>query len=318
MLFSAKTFTHGKTLSSSAFGVVHEARWGNQPCAAKTFFLSQSEFHQQFIQGEISVLKKLRFRHIIQFYRTHEENGRIYVLMELAEKGSLEQAINKGHLAVDDWFTKGRLASEIAQGLDFIHKEGILHRDIKSLSVLLTKRMEVKLAEFGLAKVKSMTMAASAPRTHQSGNKLVGTLRRIAPELLFATNLEYSTKSDVYALGLVMWEMAANCTRPFNDDDNDALVALAVSKGARETFPVGTPAEYREWAERCWHQDPSLRPEASEVVQVHGKSSKESTDDDVDNFVDFSLGESDFSDDPESYDEDEFGSEASATQENID
>ncbi|KAF9161339.1 hypothetical protein DFQ26_004663, partial [Actinomortierella ambigua] len=55
----------GKSLGSGAFGAVHEARWGNQPCAAKTFFLSESNLHQHAIQKEISVLQTLRYRHII-------------------------------------------------------------------------------------------------------------------------------------------------------------------------------------------------------------------------------------------------------------
>ncbi|KAF9967353.1 hypothetical protein BGZ73_000593, partial [Actinomortierella ambigua] len=173
----------GKSLGSGAFGTVHEARWGNQPCAAKTFFGIQFDFQHDAIQKEISVLQTLRYRHVIQFYRTLEEDGRIYLLMELAEKGSLARAITKGELAPDDWVTKKRLASEIARGLAYIHQERVLHRDLKSANVLLTNRMEVKLADFGLAKVRSMASAASA--ANASGVGLKGTLRWTAPELLF-------------------------------------------------------------------------------------------------------------------------------------
>ncbi|KAF9156015.1 hypothetical protein DFQ26_009506, partial [Actinomortierella ambigua] len=264
---SSIALSHRKALGSGAFGTVHEARWGNQPCAAKTFFLSPSEFDRQSIRKEISVLKKLRFRHVIQFYRTHEENDRIYLLMELAERGSLEQAINRGVLSSDDWSTKSRLASEIAQGLDFIHKEKILHRDIRSGNVLLNMHMEVKLVDLRLATVNSMTFESMSVTQSVSG--IVGTLRWIAPELFYASKPEYSTKSDVYALGVVMWEMAANCTRPYKDQIDGALIAVHVSHGGRETFPEDTPTEYREWAERCWHQNPVCRPDASEVVQIH-------------------------------------------------
>ncbi|KAG0256967.1 hypothetical protein DFQ27_005387, partial [Actinomortierella ambigua] len=285
----------GRSLGSGAFGSVQEARWGNQPCAAKTFFLSQSDLDLQSIQREISVLQKLRFRHIIQFYRTHEEHGRIHLLMELAEKGSLAHAINRKEIGLDDWVTKRRLASEIAQGLAFIHQEKVLHRDLKSANVLLTRHMEVKLADFGLAKVKSMTMAAT--RASQSKVGLAGTLRWIAPELLFAKKPEYTTKSDVYALGVVLWEMAAHCTRPFADQDNDAFVALAVSQGDRETFPVNTPTEYRDWAERCWSQDPENRPDASEVALIAGELVEANGDaggeGDDRSFVDLSITDAD-------------------------
>ncbi|KAG0251816.1 Cell cycle serine/threonine-protein kinase cdc5/MSD2 [Actinomortierella ambigua] len=158
--FQHSLLVRGKLLGSGGYGSVYKAYWGNQPCAVKTFFLTQSELAQQSIQTEISFHQKLRHRHIIQFYRTHEEHGCTYLLMELAENGSLEHAITKGHLAVDDWTTKRRLASEIAQGLAFIHQEGIVHRDLKSANVLLTKHMEVKLADFGLAQIKPMALAS--------------------------------------------------------------------------------------------------------------------------------------------------------------
>ncbi|KAF9164529.1 hypothetical protein DFQ26_001336 [Actinomortierella ambigua] len=191
--------------------------------------------------------------------------------MELAEKGSLAQAINKGHLASDDWVTKRRLAHEIARGLAYIHQEGIFHRDLKSANVLLTKHMEIKLADFGLAQIRSMTSAASSAGGKDSA-RAAGTLRWVAPELLYADKPMYSAKSDVYALGVVMWEMAADCTRPFKDQPDDDLIALSVKNGHREQLPGETPLEYCKWVERCWAQDPCDRPSASNVILVHDES----------------------------------------------
>ncbi|KAG0256124.1 copper transport protein ctr1, partial [Actinomortierella ambigua] len=265
----------GAKLGSGTFGVVHQAQYGDQPCAAKAFFASQSELDRKTIDKEISVLQRLRFRHVIQFYRTHEQNDSIYILMELAERGSLAQAINKGHLACDDWANKKRLAHEIARGLAYIHQEGVLHRDLKSANVLLTKHMEVKLADFGLAQIRSMASTASSVSS-QTSKGAAGTLRWVAPELLYTVKPRYSTKSDVYALGVVMWEMATDCTRPFKDQHDDALVALGVKKGRREQLPGGTPLEYREWVERCWAQDPCDRPNAGNVTLVHDESTEES------------------------------------------
>ncbi|KAF8920954.1 hypothetical protein BGZ52_011700, partial [Haplosporangium bisporale] len=75
----------GSSLGSGAYGTVFRAQWGSQLVAAKSFFLSQSDFAQAAIQNEIQVLQKLRHRHIIQFYRTQEQDGQIYLLMDLAE-----------------------------------------------------------------------------------------------------------------------------------------------------------------------------------------------------------------------------------------
>ncbi|KAF9163176.1 hypothetical protein DFQ26_002863 [Actinomortierella ambigua] len=193
--------------------------------------------------------------------------------MELAEKGSLAHVISKGGLAHDDWPTKMRLANEIAQGLAFIHEESIVHCNLKSMNVLLTKHMEAKIGDFGQAIVQSKDSAPS--ESSWSSRSIHGAIRWMAPELLFDPRSENSTKSDVYSLGVVMWEMAANCTRPFKNDDDDARVAMAISKGDREIFPVDTPAEYRGWGERCWAQDPMFRPDASKVVLVDDRTEDE-------------------------------------------
>ncbi|KAF8926274.1 hypothetical protein BGZ47_002827, partial [Haplosporangium gracile] len=264
-------------IGSGGYGSVYKARWGGQPVAAKAFFHSQSDLYEKAIQKESSVLQRLRHRHIIQFYRTHEQDNRVYLIMDLAEKGSLASAINTksgdGQDLLLDWPTKMRLAHEIARGLDYIHHEGVLHRDLKSANVLLTRHMEVKLADFGLAQVRQ-SMSTGASMSNSSAG-VVGTLRWMAPEL-FSDKPKYSSKSDMYALGMVMWEMAANCTVPFQGQPTNYMVPNFVKDGGREVLPDDTPAHYRELVEHCWHQDPASRPDASKVaLMVHDKPTEE-------------------------------------------
>ncbi|KAF9165509.1 hypothetical protein DFQ26_009888, partial [Actinomortierella ambigua] len=94
----------------------HEARWGCQQRAAKSFHVSRSDFHEHAIQKEIKVLKKFKHHNIIQLYRTHEQEDRIHQVMELAEKGTLTKANTL------DWPTKTRIAHEIARGLEYIRQ----------------------------------------------------------------------------------------------------------------------------------------------------------------------------------------------------
>ncbi|KAG0094350.1 hypothetical protein BGZ93_007334 [Podila epicladia] len=271
--------TLGTHLGSGGYGDVFKARWAGQPVAAKKFFLSQSDMYKKAIQKEISILQRLRHRHIIQFYRTHEQDGHIYLLMDLAEKGSLASAINaKSDSRQDlllDWPTKSRLAHEMARGLEYIHHEGFLHRDLKSANVLLTRHMEVKLADFGLAQVRQSMNTGASMSNSSVGAK--GTLRWMAPEL-FLDKPKYSSMSDMYALGMVMWEMAANCTIPFRDQTNNYLVPMFVKEGGREVMPDNTPAQYRKLVEQCWHQDPAQRPDASKVaLWVHDEPTQEAS-----------------------------------------
>ncbi|KAF9971665.1 hypothetical protein BGZ73_005296 [Actinomortierella ambigua] len=244
-------------VGAGAYGSVYYGRWASRRVAIKKFNVNRNQTQQlSAIQKEVDLLERLRCRHIIQFYGTAYHEDKLVLVMDYADGGSLEDVINGRTL---DWPTKTRIYQEIAGGLAYIHHENILHRDLKSANVLLTKHLEVKLADFGLALVKSTSSSNSAADT------LKGTLRWMAPEL-FAKKPQYSTKSDMYALGMVMWEMAANSTKPFVDQlDNFTVVAL-VRDGEREELPEDTPPAYRALVERCWDQDPSKRPTADEMI----------------------------------------------------
>ncbi|KAF9969279.1 copper transport protein ctr1 [Actinomortierella ambigua] len=243
-------------LGSGEYGHVYLASWKGRNVAVKKFFVVQDDVLQSAaIQSEIDILKTLADRHIIQFYGTTYHEGMLVLIMDYAEGGSLKNAIDGRRLT--DWPTRNRVAQEIVRGLAYIHHEGVIHRDLKSMNVLFTRHMEVKLCDFGLATIKV--------RSTSSSTTLKGTIRWMAPEL-FALKPKYSTKSDMYALGVVMWEMATNCTMPFQHQPNNEMVIRFVEAGRREELPEDTPDNYRKWVERCWAHDPLERPEASEMA----------------------------------------------------
>ncbi|KAG0251216.1 hypothetical protein DFQ27_008915 [Actinomortierella ambigua] len=247
-------------MGSGGFGSVYRAHREGRPCAAKECFASFADLSNAAVKKEIAILQQLRHRHVIQYFESLEHDGRTYILMDLAEKGSLAGAIARGE--VTDWPTKTRIAHEIARGLEYIHCRDILHRDLKTANVLLTRFMEVKLCDFGLAKVKTIS-ASSSSAASTGGFK--GTLRWAAPEAL-DVRPKYSKKSDVYALGMVMWAMAANRPEPFDGQQDNMVVVSLVRNGEREAIPEDTPLDYRSWIEQCWHQDPEQRPSARAVV----------------------------------------------------
>ncbi|KAF9970208.1 copper transport protein ctr1, partial [Actinomortierella ambigua] len=227
-------------IGAGGYGHVYHASWKGRKAAVKKFFVVQDEVRQSAaIQREIDILKKLADRHVIQFYGTTYHEDMLVLIMDYAEGGSLKRAIDGRR--VTDWPTKKRIAQEIVRGLTYIHHEGVIHRDLKSLNILFTRYMEVKLCDFGLATLKV--------RSASSTTTLKGTIRWMAPELL-VLKPKYSTKSDMYALGMVMWEMAANCTTPFQHHPNSEMVISLVKGGEREELPEDTPDDYRQWVER--------------------------------------------------------------------
>ncbi|KAG0249570.1 hypothetical protein DFQ27_009942, partial [Actinomortierella ambigua] len=256
----------GTCVGEGGFGAVHIGWWQGQRVAVKRLFLRGQD---SLIHKEIELIKSLRHRHIIQFLDVETIDGCFVLITDFADGGSLQELIVQDSEAADadpsgngllDWGTKSRLAQEMASGLVYIHSKKIIHRDLKSANVLLSKHLEVRLCDFGLARVKTTTASQA------SNGKMEGTLRWMAPELL-TIKPKYTTKSDMYALGMVLWEMAARCTVPFQEQANGSMIADHVRSGGREDIPEETPDAFRLWIESCWAQDPAQRPEAEEMVE---------------------------------------------------
>ncbi|KAG0233780.1 hypothetical protein BGW42_007240 [Actinomortierella wolfii] len=245
-------------IGSGGYGTVHYAHLKTRPVAIKCITVTATdEAELNSIRQEVTVLHRLRDKHVINFYDAFLVDDQLLLLaMEFAEGGSLQAAINSRALS---WSVNKRIAQEIIRGLAYIHGEGITHCDLKSSNILLTKYGEVKIADFGLA-IFTMDSTVKARRA-----KARGSLRWMAPELL-TKSPKYSPKSDIYALAMVMWEMAAKKTQPFKDQVVDEVVAALVQGGDREDLPDDTPEAYRERVHRCWDQNPMKRPNAIDMV----------------------------------------------------
>ncbi|KAF9160286.1 hypothetical protein DFQ26_005692, partial [Actinomortierella ambigua] len=259
----------GEHIGSGQHGVVFHCHYNARKAAIKKFkFRHDMTGQTEIIEQEIALLQRLQYRHIIQFYGVLRQDNEISLITDFAEGGCLNDAIQDSRVA--DWRVKERIAQEIANGLAYIHHEDIIHRDLKSDNVLLTGLMEVKLCDFGLAVVKN----SSGSHTTEV---MRGTIRWLAPELLRAAKPSYTNKSDIYALGMVMWEMAAMCTIPFKTINNSLVMAEAVHGGEREQLPDNTPPDYQRWVALCWRQNPLDRPQAHEVVLANVLASNASS-----------------------------------------
>ncbi|KAF9970316.1 hypothetical protein BGZ73_006996 [Actinomortierella ambigua] len=246
----------GKCLREGDYGAVYIGLWHGQRCAVKRFYR-----HDQYqnIQREISVVKNLRHRHIIQFLSAESYEGSLVMITDFADGGSLKTAIDNKRLG-EGWSKKEEIAKEIAKGLAYIHANKITHGRLNSSNVLLTQHLEVKLCDFGLAQIKIDTASCQSHSQRLDESML----RWMAPEIL-ARPPKYSTKSDMYAFGMVMWEMAADCTTPFYEKADNDMFADAVLQGEREVVPKETPKDFKSWIGQCWEQEPSKRPEAVEI-----------------------------------------------------
>ncbi|KAF9976883.1 hypothetical protein BGZ73_007591 [Actinomortierella ambigua] len=265
------SLTVGTIIGAGRHGKVYHGQWHERKVALKKFPIAKGEVHKaEAIQREIETLQSLVNRHLVQYYgngTTYHEDMLVLVMDEV-EGGSLQQAIEtqiQPHQQMD-WPTKSRITQEIACGLAYLHHHQVLHIDLKSSNVLLKRhhpRLQVKLCDFWLPTIKAQSSCSNEdhPALRSASS------RWMAPEI-FADRPEYSTKSDMYALGMVMWEMAANCTIPFHSQLDNAVVVAIVKRGEREILPEDTPSDYCQWVHRCWSHDPEKRPEASEMATM--------------------------------------------------
>ncbi|KAI8597179.1 kinase-like domain-containing protein, partial [Dissophora ornata] len=199
-------------------------------------------------EREVAFAKQVQNRHIIQFLSVQQD----MILMEYAEGGNLSNAILGG--SVTDWETKTQIAKQVSLGLAYLHRQNIIHCDIKSAKIVLTKHGDAKICDFGRARMVG-------DGGDGGGN---GTPPWMAPEL-FLNPPQYSCKSDVYALGMVMWEMAAGCTEPYRDHTLDNMI-YCITNGVTEKVPNDTPKEYAACIHDCWNREIEKRPTAVDIL----------------------------------------------------
>ena len=262
-----KEITIKNKVGEGGSGVIYQAVWNEIKVAAKKLHddnFAPSDLNEFYEEAKVAV--NLHFKHVVLFYGV-TQSAPYYLVMEYMAKGSLADLLSKEEKQLT-WERKLKLALNTARGLAFLHQKGIVHRDVKSLNVLVSKNNEVKIADFGLAKVKQSTRSTYQSKSNQknSDGKL-GTLPWKAPEL-FKSGGEHTTASDVYSLGIVLWEIST-CKLPFLDKEDEIQIVAHVSSGDR--LPIdnnAAPSNYNDIIEKCWAQNASDRPTASQVVHL--------------------------------------------------
>ncbi len=195
-----------------------------------------------------------------------ESGGRDFIVMEYVEGQSVKDRLEKGPLPPDEALP---IAIEVAEALEAAHGKGIVHRDIKPANVMLTETGHAKVMDFGLAKQLSssgsMETAAETVTALTSDGSTVGTLAYMSPEQL--RGQEVDGRSDIWALGVTLYEMASG-TRPFHGQSGVDLTSAILNQAPRP-LPSQVPAEMAALIGRCLEKDPAKRyQQASELREA--------------------------------------------------
>ncbi|PKK72334.1 kinase-like protein, partial [Rhizophagus irregularis] len=158
----------------------------------------------------------------------------VYKFLEYADGGTLKSYLNT-HLNGFGWYDKYQLAFQLASAVECIHECGIIHRDLHANNVLIHNK-QIKLADFGLSR-------KIAEESNSSCNTVFGVVPYIDPKCFNNRNHKLDKKSDIYSIGVLMWQISSG-REPFCTEDYDIELALDILRGKREKPINGTPVKY--------------------------------------------------------------------------
>uniref|UniRef100_A0A671YVY5 receptor protein serine/threonine kinase n=1 Tax=Sparus aurata TaxID=8175 RepID=A0A671YVY5_SPAAU len=290
----ARTIVLQETIGKGRFGEVWRGKWRGEDVAVKIF--SSRDERSWFREAEIYQTIMLRHENILGFIAAdNKDNGswtQLWLVSEYHEHGSLYDYLNRYTLSVEGMII---LALSIASGLAHLHMEiigtqgkpAIAHRDLKSKNVLVKKNGTAVIADLGLAvKHDSNTNTIDIPSNHR-----VGTKRYMAPEILDETinlhSFESFKRADIYALGLVFWELARRCSvRGLNEDfqlpyydlvPSDPTVEDMRKVVCEQKLRPNVPNQWQgcealrvmgKLMRECWYANPSARLTALRVKKT--------------------------------------------------
>ncbi|KAH7307168.1 hypothetical protein KP509_22G048600 [Ceratopteris richardii] len=147
-----------------------------------------------------------------------------------------------------------RFARDLAKGLDYLHSQTVVHRDLKPDNILLDNYMNLKIADFGVSRIE-----AANPRD-MTGE--TGTLHYMAPEVI--EGKPYNRSCDVYSFGVCLWEIYC-CEPPYRGMGINKYMSDVVIKKVRPPIPKCCPQDLAKIITQCWDADPEKRPNMSDV-----------------------------------------------------
>ena len=218
-------------------------------------YFEKKEKKVDALHKEMKILSKLKHKRIVRYYGIRQDKDSLSILMEYAKGGSIRKLISdKGALCEKK---VRKYCQQILEGLAYLHKMKIVHRDLKCANILLDSYDNCKLTDFGISKQSDNVKSMSGCHTD------TGTVYWMSPECI--QGKKYGWKSDIWSFGITVLEML-NKEPPYRELNAHAAMWKIVEEEMVSYFPLHTSNHCIFFTKMCLQKDPKNRPSAKDLL----------------------------------------------------
>uniref|UniRef100_A0A3Q1H101 Tyrosine-protein kinase n=1 Tax=Anabas testudineus TaxID=64144 RepID=A0A3Q1H101_ANATE len=246
-----------KELGSGQFGVVQYGKWQGQHDVAIKMIKEGSMSEDDFIE-EAKIMMKLRHENLVQLYGVCTKQKPIYIVTEFLSNGCLLTYLKEGLKQHPTTVQLLEMCKDVSEGMAYLEAQQYIHRDLAARNCLVDGNGTVKVTDFGLSRY-----VLDDEYTSSAGSKFP--VRWSPPEVLLYC--KFSSKSDIWAYGVLMWEVYTLGRLPYDRLNNTEIVEQ-VSRGMRLYRPQLANEKVYNIMMTCWHEKPDDRPTFQELALV--------------------------------------------------
>jgi serine/threonine protein kinase len=273
VIINPKEILLSRIIGEGSFGRVWNGQWRNNAVAVKEFVFAQAAIAGGSLQrnniieeiiGEAGVMACLRHPKILQLYGCSLTMQAIWIVSELCVLGSLKMLLMNPKVDLP-LLKRLSMLLDIADGMQYLHNRSppIIHRDLKSHNIFIQETVPchfvAKIGDWGSARAVALTGAKSMTQG-------VGTACWLSPEVI--NNAHFSKSSDVYAFGIILWEVYTR-QEIYEGLSAAQIIAKVAHEGLRPQVPRDCP--WSTIMTKCWRQDPLERPNFEKILSSLGK-----------------------------------------------
>ncbi|XP_050235017.1 serine/threonine-protein kinase STY8-like [Mercurialis annua] len=243
----------GERIASGSCGDLYHGVYLSQDVAVKVLRSEQlNDTQEEEFSQEVAILRKVQHRNVVHFIGACTESPHLCIVTEYMPGGSLYSYLHKNHnkLKLPQLLKFG---IDVSRGMEYLHQNNIIHRDLKTANLLMDSHNVVKVADFGVARFQNQEGVMTAE---------TGTYRWMAPEVI--NHQPYDQKADIFSFAIVLWELIT-AKVPY-DTMTPLQAALGVRQGLRPDLPQDAHPKLLDLMKRCWETTPSNRPSFSEIT----------------------------------------------------